>query len=1379
MDTGTISRLLEERKYETARRSALELILDPRKGDAHNRTCLLLNEACRRLGDLRAAKEAVENIIPSDSHEEVLKKVLMAENAAFYSYEGFYRDSDESKQGYCIDEFVAKHRGLTEKHYAAACDAARGEDDFDLIRKSALSFNVDIKRICPAFPAQMQIPSGAAPARNNFPEKCGFKGRLTDSGKNPLAGIELVLSGDDSFSTVDYRTVAVNPSCGPQNMSFNGVPEIFTTATDSGGNFEFKGVPEGAYAYLAAKTFWNDGRYPVIFLKQDFSLSSQNPFLEMSLENWESAPGAPDVEMFPSMKTFEGRHLEKVLEKTIRNPFHYKFPRQLIGFPVGDHAPGTVAVFTGGSYYDTVPVQLSGGKAWVFAELPEEEKLNVCIYAAENDIGLKYGSGLKLDAGNDGTAVVSTGPASFKIPWGPQTEPAAPVISVRSADNTWRGTGRIKIPASLVFSRQSAEVIEQGPLFMKLKIAYDFGANGRIEYTLTFHDGEAYVLVHEKSFKAEGASFEFSLREFSGGRGYLHWCVEENSQHWTTLDNTNRELARLQESVAWWLPKHGFAYAATMDGLKSKDYIGVFTMRRGEWKDVDFEKICNGPGDENRELDWPFPEMIGSTLSMITAHTSEDGDFFFDFGFFNGERHWGILASSFEKNDGPYKELSLVQHKNSSPKLDDFKDWLLDVKDHEARPSVLANAGELRRVLDKIRTPEMSRVWNSMLKNIGVGPATALKAVVENDTASIWRLKQLILHNARLRSKLTLQGRDYGDVYSPVGGRQITPLAEQYDLIAPTGVFTGDEERLARSFFMLMGHMYMECDFMNWKYNSRNANFEADRTDIVGTVGICFRGNPDADRFVEHSTELMKKSLEVYCTPGSGKWYENPACYYMHASGCRLNLAYHLFRHGISDSSNIERLRDFLRWGILLLTPKCPGDYDTMCKPLNDSEYKAGNKVRLIPPVGDHAQLGQRVPEYYLLMSKLYERKDPEFANTLKWAYFEGGSDGLRKSQYPALLCSIEPEYLRQIPEPVKLNSRRLEGFGAIFRDKFGSEDEFYLLFKMGPGGYRYHRTEGSIILFACGKPLIYDGGEAGETWRHTTLSFYDTHMPLAPGHIERFATFSNLDFAQGVNPVALKPGEPVFLSDNCHHSLVEVAKTRFEEKNPVNARSAIYVKDEYVVLHDSLSLPDKDIPVFWHLQAVSDSHAGNLSKGYVFKGRFGTDFQVFLPGLGSSPDEIVQQPVVEHDGRPAEKCFSMRHLQIRVKSPETIGAVIRPLSKDRKALKAVNIDSIGEKIGMHVFGDGISDTLFLARADICYSDGRITFRGRYGMVIERKECLTLVIIDGEHISCNGTYVETSGQQACVHFRSDGIKIEAPDPGKVRVKNNAAQNVFP
>ena len=111
---------------------------------------------------------------------------------------------------------------------------------------------------------------------------------------------------------------------------------------------------------------------------------------------------------------------------------------------------------------------------------------------------------------------------------------------------------------------------------------------------------------------------------------------------------------------------------------------------------------------------------------------------------------------------------------------------------------------------------------------------------VAGDPLVAWRKKRELVGLAPIRSKMTLLGRDFSDMYSPVGARPITQWAEEYDLIAASGVFTPDEEREVRAFLMLMGHLYLTPDLMNWKNGSRNANFEADRVDVVGAVGLVF-----------------------------------------------------------------------------------------------------------------------------------------------------------------------------------------------------------------------------------------------------------------------------------------------------------------------------------------------------------------------------------------------------------------------------------------------------------------------------------------------------------------------------------------------------------
>ena len=707
---------------------------------------------------------------------------------------------------------------------------------------------------------------------------------------------------------------------------------------------------------------------------------------------------------------------------------------------------------------------------------------------------------------------------------------------------------------------------------------------------------------------------------------------------------------------------------------------------------------------------------------MITAHTDASGDAFFRFGFFDGQRQWGILVSTLDRNDGPFKEISAVQHKNSAPRLQDFKDWRLDEADQEARPHVVARRADLRGLRQKKTTPTFAPIWQRIASGAVGGPVDGVRFVVDNDPLIAWRKKRELVGVAHIRSKMTLLGRDYADMYSPVGARPITQWAEEYDLLAASGVFTPDEERLFRQFLMLMGHLYMEPDFMNWKYGSRNANFEADRVDVIGTIGLVFHGNPDAAKFVQHAVELMERSLQAYSTPGSGRWYENPACYYLHATKCRANLVLHLAQHGIMHPTQFPRWKDVLGWGILLLTPPCPNSYAVMRD--GTSDYAGTAKVRRVSPVGDHAHIGPWVPEHYALMSKLYRGHDDAFADLLLWAYQAGGSDGGYHGNLPLLFATLDETDLRPAQAP-PLTSRRLEGFGAAFRGHFGEPNEFYLLLKQGPGGYRYHRTEGSIILFADGKPLIYDGGEAGETWRHTTLSFGDAQMPLAAGHVERFHSGPELDFVQGVHSNVIKPGDPVQLCDDCHHALVEVAERRFHEPNPVNSRSVLWVKDEYVILHDELNTA---IPSSWHLQAVAGTETGNPQEGWIFHGRFGTDLQVLLPDQEFAAAKIETLAPLEYK-IPTAECFAMRHLMLTGKAPRFYLAVLRPLSRGRQPLRAT---VLANGAGVHVVGAGIDDYLFFSRQPREFTAGPIRFAGRYGAVLRRAGGPQTVVIDGE-----------------------------------------------
>jgi len=1370
IDVERIEEALKAKHFEIARRLCNAALAQG--GVDRNKTLKLLSHAHFCQGDFRAALEAATRI-ESQTQQERLEVLLMLAEG-YYRLQFDWREAPEVRAGMTHDEYGEKMNAIASDYFAKAVATASTPQQRNEVTRTMIRCG----RGDQAQELVDELPTDAVklpPKDDCRPKAAGagtIEGRLRFPDGAPAADAQVTLGLHVETETPDVAGF-LGEGMG-YHPHISSSQTVLHTRTDATGAFRFDQTPAGEHEFLAVTLDPQRFDIPTRFVAHAVNVKAGvvNE-MDLTITDWQSAPPRPVANPFaPSMER-NGARYKLVHQEVLKNPFYFHFHRQPIRakLPSGAAANPQGLLLLGSDRQDTpMPFQLSGTELTFFAELEPMTDRVFALYQALDGQAEPFEAmdDLAPIPETDGkTAVIDTGKVRFRIPWSDGDDPVAPLLAVRGADAIWRGSGRLRLPQGLTVVSRTTRIVEVGPLALTVRLAYKLSNGAEYSIAFTAHRGERYLLAHEVSPELAGAAFEFSMREFKGGRGYLHWTPEGGTVHWRTFKNEHRVLAHLQESVPWWIPPNGFGYAMTPDGLDQQDYVGVFTVRRGEWIDNKFEQVSKGPGDDNRELDWPFPEAIGSTISMISAHTDAHGDVFFRFGFFDGQRKWGMLVSTLDRNDGPEKEISRVQHKLSSPRLQDFKDWRLDEQDRIERPSVVARRGDLRAIRRKKDSPTFARVWQriatpdrSVRRQIP-GPVAGVRFIVDGEPLAAWRKKLELVAVAQMRSREVLLGRDYSDAYSPVGGRSITQWAEDYDLIAPSGVFTPDEERLVRQYLMLMGHMFMECDLMNWRYGSRNVNFEADRADIVGAVGLAFRGNPDADYFIEHAAGRLASQLPAYCTPSSGKWYENPACYYLHAAKCYMNLAFHLANHGLYDPTEMPRLKDFLRWAVLLLTPQCPASYEVMRDGADERTYLSSARVRRVAPVGDHAHVGPWVPDFYAMMAKLYRGKDPQFADLLMWAYQSGGADGGYYGNFPLLFCAMNEEDMVHASQPL-LTSRRLEGFGAIFRGNFGRDDEFFLLFKQGPGGYRYQRTEGSIIMFANGKPLIYDGGEAGETWRHSTLSFYETHMPLACGHVERFYSFEGMDFVQGVHPEALRPGQPIQFNDSCRPELIEVAKLRYANPNPADVRSVLWVKDEYVVMHDDLNL-SPDAPTNWHLQVVSNSHVGDAAEGFLFKGRFGTDIQVLLPDQSFDAQKVQQQPVLEYHRTP-QQSFAMRHLMLSKKGPSHFLAVLRPIYASKEPLTAQLIELGGRAAGVKVSAEGIDDHLFLSRKPVKLSADGVNFEGRYGAIIRRKNRTELVLMAGGklengrfRLTSDGPAVYLTADETCVKLVAEGV----------------------
>ncbi|MFG0250528.1 MAG: hypothetical protein ACF8OB_16705, partial [Phycisphaeraceae bacterium JB051] len=1275
---------------------------------------------------------------------------------------GAYRTSIEKSQGYTQFEYVKMMSEKMFEWYEKAHQLASSQEEHDRIDDYAVMYvDVDlpssIKQRLLSRKKQQAITEPVTPVKQTGQ----ITGRILLQDNQPAAHVRVVLGLEMDYQPIDAL------SYFSSDMHYDpkiGKLESLQTQTDADGHFALEQVPVGCHAFLAVCLDPAVHANSTRFVARDITVhADRTTHLDRQIKPWESAPPKSlpvDLPTLPKLWKARSSIWERVGHATLRNDFAYDFPRQMVTLDCpaelmeGPVDPESIFVVDTQTPDRPQLCQLADDKVLCMTSLNAYTTKRLVIYrrisGEQSATNIARPTQLSLEIEPEQQRlVIDTQAAAFAIPYESQ-QITGPLMAVQGQDGKWRGQGRFNLDAGLEVIKQESQIIEQGFIRTQVRVTYQLSDQSQFSYTFTAYDGEPTLLAHEviQTTTVSDSGFELVMPDCLGGRGYLHWIGGNRGRSWENLDgDQDRLLARLQEQTPWWIPPQGFAYAMTPKRLEDDDFIAIFTIRRGEWKDEEFDKISHGPVDGNRELDWPYPEMVGSTISMITANytaATDDSEakVAFRFPMFKGERYWGIAVSERDLNDGIHKHLSELQHKNSSPRLDDFYRWELDTVDQQQRPMVWGSDDRILEMRKTRDVPAFKHAWDRIEAHPGKPGLGGLSFLLTADPLIAWQTKMQLVAQAPIRSRMALLGREYADMYSPVGARNLTPWCEEYDALAASGIFSPEEERQVRRFFMLIGHLHRTRDFMNWNYGSRNANFEADRVDVVGTVGLVFRGNPDADGFIDHAIEQTQRGMKAYCTPTSGRWYENPACYYLHAMKCRLHLLIRLAQLGLLDPAQIELLKPLLGWGILLLTPPVPGTIPQMSLPCDDPTYQSLDKFRRVAPIGDHAVLGQEIPEHWAILAAYFEKDDADFANLLRWAYVATGNNDCPFGDVALYLSHphVADTDVKQLP---KLTSRKLEGFGSVFRDHFNEDNEFYLLFKLGPGGYRYHRTEGSIILFVDGKPLIYDGGEDGEAWRHSTLSFFDTHMPLAPGHLTSFAALPNLQFSKGVNPKVIHPGEPDFLNDDCRHELVAVAFDRFNCKDPVNARSVWWIKDEYVLMHDDLHL-DPSIPSHWHLQVVGQSEARVADGDYRFVGRFGTDLQVLLPNQHFVDEQVSDNTLNLGTAEKNRTPFSMRHLQVSAEKATHYTAILRPLGS-RQPVDASLIKQGEQAVGTHVVGEGIDDYLLHNRETTTLDLDGLHFTGTDGAVLKRGDITHLMLMAAGQITLGNITVSSDG----------------------------------
>jgi len=234
------------------------------------------------------------------------------------------------------------------------------------------------------------------------------------------------------------------PHVGPQ--------ESLTTETDASGVFRFEKVPAKRQEFIAVSLDPEKYDISTRFLAQGIDvIANRVTKLNLTITEWESAPAREVKSPFADETKIGGVNGKRVFEQFFKNPFYFHFPRQLvhITIPPGVTTNPERLALLASPKGQPEPIQITGRDIYFFAEVPEKTDSVYALYELEKAAPPAALPNLLLEPQKDGTAIVDTGRARFRIPNGTGTDPLPPLISVQGVDGVCRGQGRFRLPAGI------------------------------------------------------------------------------------------------------------------------------------------------------------------------------------------------------------------------------------------------------------------------------------------------------------------------------------------------------------------------------------------------------------------------------------------------------------------------------------------------------------------------------------------------------------------------------------------------------------------------------------------------------------------------------------------------------------------------------------------------------------------------------------------------------------------------------------------------------------------------------------------------------------------------------------------------------------------
>jgi len=340
----------------------------------------------------------------------------------------------------------------------------------------------------------------------------------------------------------------------------------------------------------------------------------------------------------------------------------------------------------------------------------------------------------------------------------------------------------------------------------------------------------------------------------------------------------------------------------------------------------------------------------------------------------------------------------------------------------------------------------------SILKKVNSTESNILKIIVQGGDPSA-KPPSLKLPDPGLWLDRRYQDDFLNPTSPPV--RHITAEVAIADLLA-NGTPIGGADQAAMA--------YIVCDPDSWMgyhngWYPGNPNFHTDKYKSALYLGGAMLDHPDAKDWIEYARLNFIADTKVDLMPPDGVDVECPG-YAGYAMNLLLPMA--AIFENLGDA-NIPADDPLFKgtgiWHRKLLTPVDP---------------RLGRRHEA--PIGDTHRWDSGMGDDFGNLAKFFVKTDPAYAKDLMntWRALQNSGVGTRQTPLECIL-SMDLNIPQEKLEDMDWSSQAFYGFGAIFRDHFGTPDESFLTYKAGPARGHYHNDEQSYHYYALNTPISLD----------------------------------------------------------------------------------------------------------------------------------------------------------------------------------------------------------------------------------------------------------------------------------------------------------------